>query len=259
MAKKSTKKPFKVTVLTLFPEMFPGPLSDSVLGNALEKGLWELEAVDIRAFATDKHSTVDDRPFGGGSGMVMKPDVLSAAIESVLKKNPKRKTTIFYLSPRGTVFNQRVAEKMAALDHVVFLCGRYEGVDQRILDFYEIQELSLGDFVLSGGEIPAMAVIDTCVRLHSGVLGNADALAEESFGEGFYTGLLEYSHYTRPAVWRGLEVPKILLSGHHKDIQDWRQREAEEITRQRRKDLWLKHSRSKKLLPKKGQKINKSK
>jgi len=244
MTPRKKKKPFKVTILTLFPDMFPGPLADSVVGKALEEGLWELETLYIRDFATDKHKTVDDRPFGGGSGMVMKPDVLEKAIEAVQKANKGRKTRLFYLSPRGAVFDQRKAEEISGMDHIVLLCGRYEGVDQRLLDYYAVSELSIGDFVLSGGEIPAMAVIDACVRLQSGVLGNDEALAEESFGGGFYTGLLEYSHYTRPATWRGMEVPAVLLSGNHKDIQEWRQAEALRLTRERRKDLWRRYSRS---------------
>lgn len=231
---------WRATILTLFPEMFPGPLGESIAGKASGKGIWELSTVNIRDFALPPHGTVDEKPFGGGTGMVMRPDVLAPAIEKAKEgyKNPK----LYYFSPRGAVFNQRKAEEMAACEENIMLCGRYEGVDQRILDHYGFEEISLGDFILSGGEIAALAVIDACLRLLPGVISKPSALAEESFGQGAKNaGLLEYSHYTRPAVWQGYAVPEVLISGHHEKIREWRMAEAEQITRKRRPDLWEKY------------------
>jgi tRNA (guanine37-N1)-methyltransferase len=217
------------TVLTIFPEMFPGPLAHSLAGKAMAEGLWRLSAVDIRDFATDKHRTVDDSPFGGGPGMVMRPDVIDRAIAGTDAPGP-----IIALSPRGRRLDQaRVAELAAGLG-VRLVCGRFEGIDQRVIEADGIEEVSLGDFVLSGGEPAAITLIDACVRLLPGVIGDAATLDEESFQRG----LLEYPHYTRPQEWQGHSVPDVLLSGHHENIRRWRMEEAERATRERRPDLW---------------------
>jgi len=229
--------PFRATVLTLFPEMFPGPLGHSLAGKALEQGLWSLETVDIRGFARDKHRTVDDTPFGGGAGMVMRPDVVDAAIDASWPRNGP----LVYLSPRGRRFDQARARDLAAEPGVTLLCGRYEGVDQRVLDAWEVEELSIGDFILSGGEAAALTVLDAVVRLLPGVIGKTESLEDESFERG----LLEYPLYTRPAVWQGRSVPEVLLSGHHAKVAEWRLRQSEEITRRRRPDLWAAYTAAK--------------
>ncbi len=222
----------KVTLLTLFPEMFPGPLAHSLIGKALEKGLWQLEVRNIRDFAEDKHQTVDDICFGGGPGMVMRPDVVDRALRAVMEKGKAR---LVHLTPRGQVFRQSLAINMAASDlPLVFLCGRYEGIDQRVLDAWEAEDVSIGDFVLTGGELAAMTILDSVVRLLPGVIGDETSLVEESFSHG----LLEYPQYTRPRDWAGREVPEVLVSGHHKKIAAWRQAQAEQITQDRRPDLW---------------------
>jgi tRNA (guanine37-N1)-methyltransferase len=218
-----------VTVLTLFPEMFPGPLGCSLAGKALGERLWRLETVDIRGFARDKHRTVDDAPFGGGPGMVMRPDVLDRAIAEAAGPGP-----VVYLSPRGRLIDQARVKALAAGPGATLLCGRYEGVDERVIEAHGVEELSLGDFVLSGGEPAAIALIDACVRLLPGVVGDQATLAEESFEDG----LLEYPHYTRPQSWEGRAVPEVLLSGHHDKIRQWRQEQRERATRERRPDLW---------------------
>lgn len=224
--------PWRATVLTLFPEMFPGPLGVSLAGKALQNGAWALQTLDIRGFARDKHATVDDAPFGGGAGMVMRADVIDAAIDAAPDVGP-----LVYLSPRGVPFSQARAKELASGPGLTLLCGRYEGVDQRVLDARGVEEISVGDFVLSGGEPAAMIVLDACVRLLPGVMGQAESLAEESF-EG---GLLEYPHYTRPRVWNGLEPPAVLTSGDHGRIAAWRREQAEVATRERRPDLWAAH------------------
>ena len=224
---------WQATVLTLFPDMFPGPLGHSLAGKALDRGLWRLEAVDIRGFARDKHRTVDDLPFGGGPGMVLKPDIADAAIDGVAD----RPGPLVYLSPRGKRLDQARVQEFAAGPGIRLLCGRFEGVDQRALEAHAIEEVSLGDFVLSGGEPAAIAVIDACVRLLPGVLGSADTLAEESFA----AGLLEYPHYTRPQEWRGRAVPDVLVSGDHEKVRQWRKAAAETATRERRPDLWQRY------------------
>ena len=223
-------------VLTLFPEMFPGPLGQSLAGKALNDGLWRLEARDIRSFARDKHKTVDDTPFGGGPGMVMRPDVVDAALEAATSEGPDRRfdAPAIYLTPRGRRVEQALVREWAAGAGLVLLCGRYEGLDERVIAARGLQEVSLGDIVLSGGEPAAIAVIDACVRLLPGVMGAAETLEEESFERG----LLEYPHYTRPAEWKGMKVPEVLLSGHHEKIRAWRLREAEAATKSRRPDLW---------------------
>ena len=217
-------------MLTLFPEMFPGPLAHSLAGKALADGLWSLDAVNIRDFATDRHSTVDDTPFGGGPGMVMRADVIDAAIEDAALTG----APLIYLTPRGTPLSQDIAAKLADGPGVTLICGRYEGIDQRVLDARDVTEISLGDFVLSGGEPAALALLDACVRLLPGIMGAEASLEEESFARG----LLEYPHYTRPAEWCGRKVPDVLLSGHHRNIDAWRMEQAKMITQARRPDLW---------------------
>jgi len=219
---------WRATVFTLFPAMFPGPLALSLAGRALEAGRWRLEVRDIRDAAAGPHRTVDDTPFGGGAGMVMRPDVLDAAI------GPDDDRPLIYLSPRGSALTQARVRALAGGPGLRLLCGRYEGVDQRLLDARGAEEVSIGDYVLSGGELPALVLLDACVRLLPGVMG-AQASAEE---ESFSQGLLEYPHYTRPAEWQGRAVPSVLLSGHHAEIAAWRRAQAEELTRRRRPDLW---------------------
>jgi tRNA (guanine37-N1)-methyltransferase len=224
---------WQATVLTIFPEMLPGPLAHSLAGKALEAGLWRLETVDIRDFARDKHRSVDDAPFGGGPGMVLRPDVLDAAIDGGGGVGP-----LIHLSPRGRPLDQQRVRELAGSPGVRLICGRFEGVDVRLLEVRAVEEVSLGDFVLSGGEPAAIALIDACVRLLPGVVGCADTLAEESFADG----LLEYPHYTRPQLWQGRAVPEVLVSGDHGRIRAWRRSEAERLTRERRPDLWQRYS-----------------
>ncbi len=224
-----------VKVLTLFPQMFPGPLGLTLAGQALEKGGWALETVDIRAFARDKHRTVDDAPFGGGPGMVMLAEVMDRAIEGALETASP--LPLIHLTPRGRPLTQARVRGLAQGPGVVLLCGRYEGVDERVLEARGAEEISLGDFVLSGGEPAAIALIDACVRLLPGVVGSARSLAEESFERG----LLEYPQYTRPRVWQGREVPEVLTSGHHDNIDAWRRAQAEKVTQERRPDLWSRY------------------
>jgi tRNA (guanine37-N1)-methyltransferase len=226
-----TDKAWTARILTLFPEMFPGPLGQSLAGKALEKGIWRLETMQIRDFATDKHRTVDDTPFGGGAGMVMRPDVVDAALAAATGDGLK---PAIYLTPRGRLLKQDLVQELAAGPGVVLLCGRYEGLDERVIEARGLLEVSLGDFVLSGGEPAALALIDACVRLLPGVMGAEATLDEESFE----AGLLEYPHYTRPAEWKDKKVPEVLISGHHEKIQSWRQAQAEETTKLRRPDLW---------------------
>ena len=219
-------------MLTIFPEMLPGPLAYSLAGKALAAGIWQLETVDIRDFARDKHRSVDDAPFGGGPGMVMRPDVLDAAINGTGGTGP-----LILLSPRGRQLDQERVRGFAAMAGVRLICGRFEGVDERALEARSVEEVSLGDFVLSGGEPAAIALIDACVRLLPGVVGGAETLAEESFAEG----LLEYPHYTRPSLWQGRAVPEVLVSGDHQRVRAWRRAEAERLTRERRPDLWRRY------------------
>jgi len=224
---------WRAMVLTIFPEMLPGPLAHSLAGKALDAGIWQLETVDIRDFARDKHRSVDDAPFGGGPGMIMRPDVVDAAIAGAGEVGP-----LIHLSPRGKPLDQERVRELSAGPGVRLLCGRFEGIDERVLEARAVEELSLGDFVLSGGEPAAIALIDACVRLLPGVVGCAETLAEESFAEG----LLEYPHFTRPQVWQGRQVPEVLVSGDHRRIGEWRRAEAERLTRERRPDLWRRHT-----------------
>ncbi len=236
MAKLDT--PWKAKVLTLFPEMFPGPLGLSLAGQGLEAGAWALETVDIRDFAADKHRTVDDAPFGGGPGMVMRPDVVSDAIDAAAGADPS--LALIYLTPRGRPLTQARVRELAQGPGMVLLCGRYEGLDERVLDARGPDEISLGDFVLSGGEAAAIAVIDACVRLLPGVVGAPESLIDESFEKG----LLEYPQYTRPREWQGRTVPDVLVSGDHEKVKAWRREQAEDITRERRPDLWARYAGS---------------
>jgi tRNA (guanine37-N1)-methyltransferase len=221
---------WRASVLTIFPEMFPGPLGLSLAGKALAAGAWSLDVVDIRSFATDKHRTVDDTPAGGGPGMVMKADVLGRAIDATATDTRPR----LLMSPRGTPLTQARIEALTGDAGVVLVCGRFEGIDERVIAARGLEEVSVGDYVLSGGEIAAMALIDACVRLLPGVMGAAASGTEESFADG----LLEYPHYTRPQLWEGRPIPEILLSGDHAKIAAWRRAEAERLTKARRPDLW---------------------
>lgn len=220
---------WRASVLTLFPEMFPGPLGCSLAGRALQSGLWSLAAHDIRAAATDRHRTVDDTPFGGGAGMVLRPDVLDAALAPLDDGRP-----VIALTPRGEPLTQAAVRSLASGPGVTLVCGRYEGIDQRVIEARGLREVSLGDFVLSGGEPAAIALLDACVRLLPGVMGAAESADEESFADG----LLEHPHYTRPAEWQGRAVPPVLLSGNHAAVAAWRRSASEQATRERRPDLW---------------------
>jgi len=221
---------WRAAILSIFPDMFPGPLGQSLAGKALSAGVWALDIADIRSFATDKHRTVDDTPAGGGPGMVMKADVLARAIDAVAQERRPR----LLMSPRGVPLTQARVATLAAGPGVIVVCGRFEGVDERVIAARGLEEVSVGDYVLSGGEIAAMALIDACVRLLPGVMGAAESGAEESFAGG----LLEYPHYTRPQLFEGRTIPDVLLSGDHAKIAAWRRAEAERLTRERRPDLW---------------------
>jgi tRNA (guanine37-N1)-methyltransferase len=223
--------PWHATVLTLFPEMFPGPLGASLAGRALSAGLWALEARDIRASATDRHRSVDDTPAGGGPGMVLRPDVLAAAIDAADHAGSLPR---LLMSPRGRPLTQAYVRELATGPGALIVCGRFEGVDQRVIEARRLEEVSIGDYVLSGGELAAMALIDACVRLLPGVMGKAESGAEESFSEA----LLEYPQYTRPQAFEGRQIPEILLSGDHAKVAAWRRAEAEALTQARRPDLW---------------------
>lgn len=237
------KGAWRARVITLFPESFPGTLGLSLTGKALDQGLWALDAIPLRDFGIGRHRNVDDTPAGGGAGMVLRPDVVAAALEMACHGVPadRARWPIVYLSPRGPRFDQATARRWAAADGVTLICGRFEGVDQRVLDRFAIEEVSLGDFVMTGGEIAAQAMIDATVRLLPGVLGNADSAVEESFADG----LLEHPQFTKPAVWEGREIPAVLLSGNHAEVARWRQEQAERITAERRPDLWASHPRRK--------------
>jgi tRNA (guanine37-N1)-methyltransferase len=224
---------WRVTVMTLFPEMFPGLLGHSLAGKALAAGIWALETVDIRDFASDKHRSVDDAPFGGGPGMVLMPEVVNRAIRA----RHRGPAPVVYLTPRGRRLDQAMVRGYAARTSLTLLCGRFEGVDERVLEAHGVEEVSLGDFVLSGGEPAVQALIDAAVRLLPGVVGGEETLEEESFERG----LLEYPHYTRPAEWQGRKVPEVLISGHHEKVKAWRRSQAEAATKARRPDLWQRY------------------
>lgn len=235
------KGAFRAKIITLFPEAFPGTLGLSLTGKALDFGLWQLETIDLRDFGEGKHRNVDDTPAGGGAGMVLRPDVVDAAFRHARIGTPvdRARWPLIYLSPRGAPFTQATARRLAQAEGLTLLCGRFEGVDQRVLDHHQVEEISLGDFVLTGGEIAAQAILDATVRLIPGVLGNAASTEEESFSDG----LLEHPQYTRPAVWEGQEIPAVLQSGNHGEIAKWRRARSEDLTRERRPDLWEKRGR----------------
>jgi tRNA (guanine37-N1)-methyltransferase len=224
---------WRASVITIFPEMFPGPLGLSLAGKARQKGIWSLDAIDLRDFATDKHRTVDDTPAGGGPGMVMKPDVIARAVDAVATDDRPR----LLMSPRGLPLTQRKVAALAQGPGVVVLCGRFEGVDERVIAGRNLEEVSVGDYVLSGGEVAALVLIDACVRLLPGVMGEVGSLAEESFADG----LLEYPQYTRPQVFEGQAIPEVLVSGDHAKVAAWRRAEAERLTGALRPDLWAAH------------------
>ncbi len=227
---------WKAQVFTLYPEIFPGPLNKGLYGKALSKKIWDLKVVNIRDSAEDKHKTVDDTPFGGGSGMLLKPDVLAKSIDQNVNIGEK----IFYLSPKGKKFDQKIAKDLAKEKYVNLICGHFEGVDERILTTRNIEEISIGDFILSGGETAALVIIDSILRLLPGVIGNDMSKKDESFENG----LLEYPQYTKPLIWEKKSVPEVLLSGDHAKIKDWRLSQSEAITRDRRPDLWQKYKRN---------------
>ena len=226
---------FTARIFTLYPDMFPGPLNEGLFRKAMEKNIWNLEKVDIRKYATDKHSTVDDTPYGGGYGMLMKPDVVASAIDKNVKKGEK----VIFLTPRGKIFNQNIAKELSSEKTINIICGRFEGIDQRVVETRNIQEYSLGDFILSGGETAAFVCVDAILRLLPGILGNENSIKDESFENG----LLEYPQYTKPQIWEEKEVPNVLLSGDHAKIKHWRLSQSEAITRVRRPDLWQKYNK----------------
>lgn len=227
---KQDETAFQATILTLFPDMFPATLGLSLAGRALEKALWSLDVRNIRDYATDKHRTVDDTPLGGGHGMVLKPDVVSAALDDVAMAPGRR----IYMSPRGVPLTQKLARELASEPGLVVVCGRYEGLDQRVIDHHALMEVSVGDYILSGGELAAQIMLDSIIRLLPGVMGKEIGHLEESFE----TGLLEHDHYTQPRVWNEMAAPMILASGHHEKIAAWRKDQAKELTKERRPDLW---------------------
>lgn len=230
---KTTQLTF--TILTLFPQMFPGPLAYSIAGKALEQKKWLLNTVDIRKFATDIHRTVDGKPFGGGPGMLMRADILGKAIDHAMNETQVNK--LIYLSPKGQLLNQQLLKKLIDQRNLLILCGRFEGIDQRLIDEYDCQEISLGDFILSGGELAALSLMDGCIRLLPGVLKNQHTIQLESFSNN-QAHLLEYPQYTKPVVWRQREVPRVLLSGNHQEIKQWQHNQSIKLTKEKRLDLW---------------------
>ena len=229
---------WKARVFTLYPEIFPGPLSKGLYGKALQKKIWDLEVIDIRDSAEDKHKTVDDTPFGGGSGMLLKPNVLGKSLDSKLKNNER----VFYLSPKGKKFDQKFAKNLTKEKTINLICGHFEGIDDRLLSTRNIEEISIGDYVLSGGETAAFVILDAVLRLIPGVLGNKDSIKDETFENS----LLEYPQFTKPKIWEGKSVPDVLFSGDHAKIKSWRLSQSEDITRRQRPDLWEKYLKDKK-------------
>ena len=226
---------FQAKIFTLYPEYFPGPFEIGICKKAFEKKLWDLKLINIRDYADDKHKTVDDTPYGGGVGMLMRPDVVAKSLDA----NLDEKETVYYLTPKGKIFNQDIAKDIVKKNKVNILCGHFEGVDQRVLDSRNVEEISIGDFILSGGEMASFVILDTVLRLVPGVLGNLNSTKDESFENG----LLEYPQYTKPQIWEKLSVPDILLSGDHNKIKSWRLSQSEAITQHRRPDLWQKYKK----------------
>ncbi|MEM9584627.1 MAG: tRNA (guanosine(37)-N1)-methyltransferase TrmD [Pseudomonadota bacterium] len=242
MEETKLKGAWTAKIITLFPEAFPGVLGASLTGKALKEGLWALETIDLRIFGEGKHRNVDDTPYGGGAGMVLRADVVAKALDFAAKRTPddRAKWPIVYLSPRGKPFTQAKAQEWSRAEGITLLCGRFEGIDQRVLDEYGVEEVSLGDFVLTGGEIAAQAMLDATIRLQENVLGNAESTEDESHANG----LLEHPQYTRPAEFRGRAVPEVLTSGDHGKVDAWRRAQSEALTKERRPDLWAEKSRS---------------
>ena len=226
---------FLARVFTLYPEIFPGPLNKGIYGKAMSEKIWDLKTINIREFANDKHKTVDDTPYGGGSGMLIRPDVLASSIDKYIKSDEK----IIYLTPKGKLFNQSIAKKLSTAQNVNLICGSFEGIDQRIIDSRGIEEISVGDYILSGGETAAFILLDSILRLIPGVVGNNSSINDETFENG----LLEYPQYTKPQIWEEKRVPEVLLSGDHAKIKHWRLSQSEAITRDRRPDLWQKYKK----------------
>ena len=229
---------YEVKIFTLYPEIFPGPLARGIYGKAASRGLWNLKTINIRDYADDKHKTVDDTVFGGGSGMLMKPDVVAKSLDSNIYKGEK----IFYLSPRGRKFNQNLANSLSKQNGINLICGHFEGIDDRLLSTRNIEEISIGDYILSGGETAALVLLDSVLRLIPGVLGNKDSVKDETFENS----LLEYPQFTKPKIWEGKSVPDVLFSGDHAKIKSWRLSQSEDITRRQRPDLWEKYLKDKK-------------
>ena len=227
---------FFARIFTLYPDYFPGPLNRGLYGKAIENKIWDMETVNIRNYATDKHKTVDDTPYGGGRGMLIKPDILASALDNKINSNEK----IYYLSPKGTMFNQKLAKEISKEKTINLICGHFEGIDQRVIDSRNIVELSIGDFILSGGETAVFVFIDAILRLIPGVIGNNNSIEDETFENG----LLEYPQYTKPQIWEKKGIPDVLLSGDHAKIKDWRLTQSEAITRDRRPDLWQKYKKN---------------
>lgn len=240
MDEAATPTVWTARVVTLLPEVFPGPLGASLTGKALAERLWQLQTVNLRDFGEGKHRNVDDTPAGGGAGMVLRADIVDAALADAARGTRDKDWPVIYLSPRGAPLTQAMVRRFSTADGMTLLSGRFEGVDERVLEARNVQEVSLGDFVLTGGEIAAMALIDATVRLLPGVLGNRESVEDESFSDG----LLEHPQYTKPAEWEGRAIPEVLLSGHHGQIDDWRRRESERLTRERRPDLWKAYQRT---------------
>lgn len=233
---------FHASILTIFPEMFPGPLQYSLAGQALKKGIWSYDTVDIKNFGLTKHRNIDDTAYGGGNGLIMRADVLEKALEHTLKERNKLSTTIYYPSPRGKLLTQGLVRSIANYDKIIILCGRFDGIDERIIDEYNVLEISVGDYILSGGEVAALVMLDSIIRVLPGVLINENTLLEESLElEGEFSGLLEPPLYTKPQVWKGRKVPKELLSGNHQLIKKWKQEQSRLITKTRRPDLLVKN------------------
>ena len=237
---KKTTTPWTAHILTLFPEMFPGPLGHSIIGKALEEQVWSLKLINLQKFSRKGPKYVDDKPYGGGSGMIIKSEIIHKALKETTKKI-KNNYSLVFLTPKGKKLNQEKIKKFVKKDNLILVCGKYEGVDQRVIDTWKMEEISLGDYILSGGEIAAMSLIDSCVRLLPNVLGSSKSLESETFENN----LLEYPQYTKPQKWEEKEVPNVLLKGDHKKIKDWRLTQSEDITRRRRPDLWKKYKKEK--------------